>query len=615
MSARLSTSRGSSSPAAAPPPKSSWAAPPLRFRIPGPPTVQTCRIGKLGQAPLTLRRCPQFCCPSPWRSMLNGWPRPWRTTCISTRSRRRPFRPSTGICFRRAEFWRGAIVVMVIVGKFASRTRAMPTKNLTRSSMRSETTSSCRTSTMTRRWLAENFGIFKYVAPTPETEDSDNVVEPPPELRRELYRTHRNLGHPDDQTFCRALRHSGVKVDILKRVKKKFECPICQRRKKPGTHRPAHLSRQMEFNAVVGVDLVFVQRYVIVNCLCWGTGYQQAIIVETKESNNVAKAVLGGWHKFFGPPAMVVVDQGKEFASRTFSEAIGEWGTVVHFIDVRSPWQNSRTERAGASLKSVINKILDERTACSPEEFGLAVDAAVWCRNQYYDRSGFSPFQRVFGKSMRTPYALLSDDAMDRDMVNHVHSDATRQAQAVRNKALQAWAETQDEMAIHRAVSTRTRTTDLKELANGDTVYVWRHTVDYVGWVGPGVVVNQADNGRSLWVSLRGYLIKASREQVRSATNEESLGAELVKVLSSELLEKLENGELRNFRDIREEGGPEVVHPMEEDPDASLEIPLEERAPQPPDAEDERMEEEAPSTTEPPTLESRRPSTTEPSTF
>ncbi|CAE7571972.1 unnamed protein product, partial [Symbiodinium pilosum] len=236
----------------------------------------------------------------------------------------------------------------------------------------------------------------------PENEESDNLVEPPPELRRELYRIHRNLGHPDDQTFCRALRHAGVKLDIIKWVKKK-----------PGTHRPAHLSRQMEFNAVVGIDL----------------------------------AVLGGWHKFFGPPAMVVVDQGKEFASRTFSEAIG------------------------APLKTVINKILDERTACSPEEFSMAVDAAVW-----------------------TPYALLSDDAMDHDLVNHVHSDDMRKAQAVRNKTLQAWAGTQDESAIKRAVSTRTRTTDQKELVNGDTVYVWRHTVDYVGWVGPGVVVNQTDN-------------------------------------------------------------------------------------------------------------------------
>ena len=136
----------------------------------------------------------------------------------------------------------------------------------------------------------------------PENEETDDLVEPPSELRRELCRIHRNLGHPDDQTFCRALRHSGVKLDIIKWVKRKFECPLCQRRKRPGTHRPAHLSRQMEFNAVVGIDLVFVQRYVIVNCLCWGTGYQQAIIVSNKESGNVAKAVLGGWRKFFGIP-------------------------------------------------------------------------------------------------------------------------------------------------------------------------------------------------------------------------------------------------------------------------------------------------------------------------
>ena len=37
----------------------------------------------------------------------------------------------------------------------------------------------------------------------------------PPELRRELCRVHRNLGHPDNQSFCRALRHAGVKPEFI----------------------------------------------------------------------------------------------------------------------------------------------------------------------------------------------------------------------------------------------------------------------------------------------------------------------------------------------------------------------------------------------------------------
>ena len=97
--------------------------------------------------------------------------------------------------------------------------------------------------------------------------------EPPlaPELRRELYRVHRNLGHPDNQSFCRALKHAGVKTEYIKWVKKFFRCPICEGRKKPQSHRPAHLSRVMSFNDVVGVDLVYYEKKIFLNMVCWGT--------------------------------------------------------------------------------------------------------------------------------------------------------------------------------------------------------------------------------------------------------------------------------------------------------------------------------------------------------
>ena len=208
---------------------------------------------------------------------------------------------------------------------------------------------------------------------------------------------------------------------------------------------------------------------------------------------------------------------------------------------------------------------------------------------------------------------------------------------------MKAWAEVQDETAIQRAVRTSAKTSDEKVFADGDVVYVWRQTTDYTGWVGPGVVISQTANGRSLWVSLRGYLIKASREQVRMATNEEHLGAELIKVISKEMLEKLEQGETKHFRDIQREGGPplespipdsEMVVPPPENPSPLLTIdeegelneavsdaPVE--AVTPPTLESRRsstvapptLESPRPSTVAPPTLESRRPSTVAPPTL
>ena len=45
-------------------------------------------------------------------------------------------------------------------------------------------------------------------------------------------------------------------------------------------------------------------------------------------------------------------------------------------------------------------------------------------------------------------------------------------------------------------------------------------------WVGPGLVALQ--DGTTVWVSMRGRLWKCAREQIREATNPESLGAELL---------------------------------------------------------------------------------------
>ena len=75
-------------------------------------------------------------------------------------------------------------------------------------------------------------------------------------------------------------------------------------------------------------------------------------------------------------------------------------------------------------------------------------------------------------------------------------------------------------------------------------------------WSGPGLVVALASNHRSVWVSVRGYLVKASREQVRLATSEENIGVELAEILSNEMLEKLNQASVKHYKDIQEEGGP-----------------------------------------------------------
>ena len=392
----------------------------------------------------------------------------------------------------------------------------------------------------------------------PELVVSKAEVPPPPaDIRREIYRLHRNLGHPDNATLVRALKRAGVKAEYLRWIRRQFQCPICKEKKPPAQQRPAHLAaRAMGFNEVVGVDLFFLDRKIFLNVVCWGTNYQVVELIEDRTSSTVALAMARSWMAHCGPPMMVVCDQGTEFTGKDFVDIMADNGTIVHYTDTASPWQNSRTEKAGGIFKSRLAKICQDAAVTTEVDYRIAVAETAMAHNRYYDRSGYSPQQRVFGTNLRVPGSLLSDDVVDRDLLQQPQSDYMKRSAEIREAASKAWMERQDFEAINRAVKTNSRTVDALQIHSGDRVYVWRTTPEFRGWSGPGVVIQTTENGRSLWISLRGYLLKASREQTRLASSEESFGAELRKVLAKSMLEDLDKGTLKHYRDVQSEGPP-----------------------------------------------------------
>eukprot|EP00439_Symbiodinium_sp_Y106_P027348 s5817_g3.t1 len=411
---------------------------------------------------------------------------------------------------------------------------------------------------------------------TKTTIEGENHVSP--EVRREVYRLHRNLGHPNMKTFLRALRNAGIKTEVLRWVQREFRCPLCEARRKPDSHRPAHLSRQLEFNQVVGIDLFFIRRRPYLNVLCWGTSLQWVEVLPDKSTEVVTKAFLKSWCGHYGVPAMVVCDQGSEFTGHFFMDHVSDAGALIHLIDLKAPWQNGRTERAGAIFKQKLQMTIDEAGLVEDEHLDIAVAETLWARNQYYDRSGFSPMQRVFGKTPRIAMNLLSDDQIARELLQAPQTDHMKETLRIREAARLAWLKQQDKEAVARAVHSNTRKADAKPLKVGDLVYCWRDTSDYTGWSGPGTVIAESANGRSLWLSLRGYLIKAAREQVREATSEESLGAEIAAVVSPEMLEKIETGQVRHYQNIESEGAPPELPAPSADPGGIGEMEIESSA-------------------------------------
>jgi len=293
--------------------------------------------------------------------------------------------------------------------------------------------------------------------------------------------------------------------------------------------------------------------------LDWGTNRQVVGILPGDPSAAGAMSLfMHEWVKHYGWPTLIVADQGVEFMGKEFSDVCCENGSMVHFIDARSPWQNSRTERAGGILKEKLTTTIADASIADHEEFSLAVASVVAAKNRLTDKSGFSPDQRVFGTQLRLPASLLSADKLDADFLRDQASDAVLRSWVIRDAAMASWIKNQDHDAATRAMRARPRNTLEKDIQPGAWVKVWRQPAvgKALGWIGPGVALSASSTDHSWWINMRGNLWKCSREQIRSCTDEENLGAELTKVLSADLLEDIKHGRCRSFVDTTSEDGP-----------------------------------------------------------
>mgnify|MGYP005693850643 CR=1 FL=1 len=200
----------------------------------------------------------------------------------------------------------------------------------------------------------------------------------------------------------------------------------------------------------------------------------------------------------------------------------------AHHIDSQSPWEQGRTERAGGSLKEDLEKIVAECAVTTEEEFELALAQALDVRNRYANRSGFSAHQRVFGSSLRLLGSLVSDDFVDRFALSEDPSTEFRRSAEIRAAAQDAYFKNADKGAVNRAARGRSRVPP-RDIQEGQIVYVWRNSQrsKIRGWVGPGLVVCKHHNQHSVWVSMRGVLVKCNRDRVRPATDEEWFGCRI----------------------------------------------------------------------------------------
>ena len=157
------------------------------------------------------------------------------------------------------------------------------------------------------------------------------------------------------------------------------------------------------------------------------------------------------------------------------------------------------------------------------------------------------------------PGSLLSDDHIDRLALYEDPSTEFARCAEIRTSAQQAYFKAKEKDVVQRAQAARSRKTRPDDIKVGSVVYVWRSSPRGAirGWVGPGVAVCLNEPKTSVWISMRGVLIKTNIDRVRLATDSEWLGAELIKVLSDDAQAHVARKGQAGYVDASNEDGPD----------------------------------------------------------
>ena len=158
------------------------------------------------------------------------------------------------------------------------------------------------------------------------------------------------------------------------------------------------------------------------------------------------------------------------------------------------------SERLNGTLGVVVSKILED-TNCGVQ---IALAWEVAARNAFYNNSGVSPNQLVFGFNPNLPNVY--DSTLPASSLEETTTDILSKNCAARNKAREIFIKYEANEKIRKALRHNVRNTEIELLERGDEVLYKRK--DNNKWQGPGKVTHIDLGAKSVTVNHGGYLIK-----------------------------------------------------------------------------------------------------------
>ena len=251
-----------------------------------------------------------------------------------------------------------------------------------------------------------------------EWREKHQIVVPPRYRKDILYMAHDALfsGHLGiKKTYHRILPYfywPGLKKDVISHCK---TCHTCQVVGKPNQVIPVAnlqpIPAIQEAFAHIIVDCVGplprtkTGHQYILTIMCSATRYPEAIPLRNITAEKVSDCLTEFFTRY-GLPKSIQTDRGSNFTSKLFSQVLKTLGVQHHMSTAYHPESQGALERFHQTMKTMLRTYCHEHQKDWDKGLPLVLFAA---REAVQESLGFSPFELIFGHTVRGPLKLLQE--------------------------------------------------------------------------------------------------------------------------------------------------------------------------------------------------------------
>ena len=149
----------------------------------------------------------------------------------------------------------------------------------------------------------------------------------------------------------------------------------------------------------------------LLTILCASTRFAEAIPLRNINTKTIVKALVK-FLTFVCLPKLVQSDQGSNFMSGIFQQVMHELGIKQYRSSAYHPESQGAHERFQQTLKNMIRSYCFDTEKNWDEGIHLLLFAV---RESVQESLGFSPFELVFGYTVREPLKLLKEKFLSQE--------------------------------------------------------------------------------------------------------------------------------------------------------------------------------------------------------